>query len=127
MIAALSPASVNYEETLSTLRYANQVKAIKNEAKINESAHDKLIRELKEENERLKKMIENKETMQFDPGAAISEDYSNKYYLMNVNEDPLLTGHVKHILKDGSNKVGKTSKDSSPDIKIGGVGVSPNH
>jgi hypothetical protein len=37
MVAALSPASVNYDETLSTLRYADQVKAIKNEAKINES------------------------------------------------------------------------------------------
>lgn len=50
MIAAISPASVNYDETLSTLRYANQVKQIKNQAKINESAQDKLIRELKEEN-----------------------------------------------------------------------------
>ena len=37
MIAALSPASVNYEETLSTLRYAWQVKSIKNEAKVNEN------------------------------------------------------------------------------------------
>jgi galactokinase/mevalonate kinase-like predicted kinase len=36
MIAALSPASVNYDETLSTLRYAWQVKSIKNEAKVNE-------------------------------------------------------------------------------------------
>ena len=56
MIAALSPASVNYEETLSTLRYAWQVKSIKNEAKVNESPQEKLIRELKEENERLKRM-----------------------------------------------------------------------
>jgi hypothetical protein len=37
MIAALSPASINYDETLSTLRYAWQVKAIKNNAVINES------------------------------------------------------------------------------------------
>lgn len=56
MIAALSPASVNYDETLSTLRYAWQVKSIKNEAKVNESPQEKLIRELKEENEKLKKM-----------------------------------------------------------------------
>jgi hypothetical protein len=56
MIAALSPASVNYEETLSTLRYAWQVKSIKNEAKVNESPQEKLIRELREENERLKKL-----------------------------------------------------------------------
>lgn len=37
MIAALSPASINYDETLSTLRYAWQVKAIKNNAVVNES------------------------------------------------------------------------------------------
>ncbi|KFH05223.1 putative Chromosome-associated kinesin KLP1 [Toxoplasma gondii VAND] len=55
MIAALSPASVNYEETLSTLRYADRVKSIKNEAVINENPLERLIRELKEENERLKK------------------------------------------------------------------------
>jgi len=54
MVAALSPASINYEETLSTLRYAWQVKAIKNNATINESASDKLIRELREEIERLR-------------------------------------------------------------------------
>ena len=36
MIAALSPANINHDETLSTLRYAWQVKAIKNVAKINE-------------------------------------------------------------------------------------------
>ena len=61
MIAALSPASVNYEETLSTLRYAWQVKSIKNEARINENPQEKLIRELREENEKLKrKKINNK-------------------------------------------------------------------
>ena len=54
MIAALSPASINYDETLSTLRYANQVKAIKNKAVINESPAEKLIRELKEEIEALR-------------------------------------------------------------------------
>jgi len=57
MIAAISPASVNYDETLSTLRYANQVKQIKNAAKVNETAQDKLIRELKEENKRLQEML----------------------------------------------------------------------
>jgi kinesin family protein 1 len=37
MVAALSPASINYDETLSTLKYAWQVKAIKNVATVNES------------------------------------------------------------------------------------------
>jgi hypothetical protein len=50
MICAISPANDNYEETLSTLRYADQTKKIKNKPIINESAVDKIIRELKEEN-----------------------------------------------------------------------------
>ena len=61
MIAALSPADINYDETLSTLRYADRAKKIKNEATVNENPTDKLIRELKEENERLKKFMEGKE------------------------------------------------------------------
>lgn len=127
MIAAISPASVNYEETLSTLRYANQVKAIKNDAKINESAHDKLIRELREENERLKSMIERKGELHRQQTIIAAETYEDRCYLMNVNEDPQLTGQIKHILEDGPNVVGKASKDKEVDIRLGGIGVSPNH
>jgi hypothetical protein len=58
MICALSPASINYEETLSTLRYADRAKKIQNKAVVNESEHDKMVRLLKEENGDLKKMIE---------------------------------------------------------------------
>ena len=59
MICALSPANSNYEETLGTLRYADRAKSIKTKAKINESETEKLIRELQEENERLKKIMED--------------------------------------------------------------------
>eukprot|EP00038_Savillea_parva_P019805 m.28932 g.28932 ORF g.28932 m.28932 type:complete len:991 (+) comp4561_c0_seq1:121-3093(+) len=57
MIAALSPADINYEETLSTLRYADRAKQIKTTATVNESATEKLIREMREENEKLKKLL----------------------------------------------------------------------
>ena len=46
MIAALSPADINYDETVSTLRYADRAKRIKNKAVVNEDPMDKLIREL---------------------------------------------------------------------------------
>lgn len=52
MIAAISPA--DYDETLSTLRYADQAKKIKNKAVVNEDPNAKLIRELKEELEMLR-------------------------------------------------------------------------
>ncbi len=57
MIAAISPAAICFEESLSTLRYADQVKQIRNSAIVNESPQDRLIRELKEENEKLRKKL----------------------------------------------------------------------
>jgi hypothetical protein len=57
MICAISPAFMNYEETLSTLRYADNAKKIKNLAVINESPSDRMIRELKAENMKLKEML----------------------------------------------------------------------
>lgn len=60
MICAISPANDNYEETLSTLRYADQAKKIKNKPVVNESETDKLIRELKAENDRLRKLLLDK-------------------------------------------------------------------
>ncbi|XP_071490003.1 kinesin-like protein KIF28P [Diadema antillarum] len=57
MVAALSPADINYEETLSTLRYADRAKQIKTVAMVNEDPTEKLIRELKEENARLMEAI----------------------------------------------------------------------
>ncbi|XP_035506314.2 kinesin-like protein KIF1C isoform X2 [Scophthalmus maximus] len=57
MIAALSPADINYEETLSTLRYADRAKQIRCNAVINEDPNAKLIRELKTEVERLRNLL----------------------------------------------------------------------
>ena len=59
MIAALSPADINFEETLSTLRFADRVKQIKNSAVVNETPTERLIRELKEENARLMEMLKS--------------------------------------------------------------------
>ncbi|XP_078464080.1 kinesin-like protein KIF1B isoform X2 [Lampetra planeri] len=57
MVAALSPADINYDETLSTLRYADRAKQIKCNAVINEDPNARLIRELKEEVARLKELL----------------------------------------------------------------------
>ena len=74
MICALSPASINYEETLSTLRYADRAKKIQNKAVINESEHDKMVRLLKEENVNLKKMIEELNKKLMGQGGAVGEE-----------------------------------------------------
>lgn len=59
-IAALSPADINYDETLSTLRFADRTKSIITKAIINESPTERMIRELKEENSRLLEQIRNR-------------------------------------------------------------------
>ncbi|XP_077941219.1 kinesin-like protein KIF28 [Gasterosteus aculeatus] len=53
MIATLSPADICYEESLSTLRYAERAKRIQNRAVVNESPTERLVKELKAENARL--------------------------------------------------------------------------
>lgn len=49
MIAAMSPANYNYDETLSTLRYASRAKNIKNKPKVNQDPKDALLREYEDE------------------------------------------------------------------------------
>ncbi|XP_046896281.1 kinesin-like protein KIF1B isoform X4 [Hypomesus transpacificus] len=58
MVAALSPADINYDETLSTLRYADRAKNIKCNAVINEDPNNKLVRDLKDEVQRLKELLQ---------------------------------------------------------------------
>lgn len=57
MMAAISPADINYDETLSTLRYADRAKQIRVHAKINQNQTGKIIQQLREENERLKRLM----------------------------------------------------------------------
>lgn len=61
MVANIGPADYNYEETLSTLRYANRAKNIKNKPRINEDPKDAMLREFQEEIMRLKALLEEKE------------------------------------------------------------------
>lgn len=61
MIATISPAADNYEETLSTLRYADRAKRIVNHAVVNEDPNAKVIRELREEVEKLREQLSQAE------------------------------------------------------------------
>nr|DBA30801.1 TPA: hypothetical protein GDO54_006741 [Pyxicephalus adspersus] len=61
MCANIGPADYNYDETISTLRYANRAKNIKNKARINEDPKDALLRQFQKEIEELKKKLEQGE------------------------------------------------------------------
>uniref|UniRef100_A0A8B9IPJ5 Kinesin-like protein n=1 Tax=Anser cygnoides TaxID=8845 RepID=A0A8B9IPJ5_ANSCY len=60
MVANIGPASYNVEETLTTLRYANRAKNIKNKPRVNEDPKDALLREFQEEIARLKAQLEKR-------------------------------------------------------------------
>jgi kinesin family protein 1 len=74
MICALSPADINYDETLGTLRYADRAKKIKNKPKVNIDATELLINSLKEENDRLKKLMESGQLGGGGGGSGMSEE-----------------------------------------------------
>lgn len=63
-LATISPSSSHMDETLSTLRYACTARRVTNRVRVNEAAHDKIIRELKAEVERLRALSQNFEQMQ---------------------------------------------------------------
>ncbi|XP_061742267.1 kinesin-like protein KIF13B isoform X1 [Nerophis ophidion] len=63
MVATISPAADNYDETLSTLRYAHRAKSIVNHAVVNEDPNARIIRELREEVEKLREQLTEAESM----------------------------------------------------------------
>ena len=58
MIAAISPADFNYEESLTTLRYAARAKNIKNKPRVNQDPKDALLKQYEDEIKKLRDMIE---------------------------------------------------------------------
>ena len=58
MIAAISPADYNFEETLTTLRYASRAKNIKNKPRVNQDPKDALLKQYEEEIKKLREIIE---------------------------------------------------------------------
>ncbi|XP_053734668.1 kinesin-like protein KIF3A [Synchiropus splendidus] len=73
MCANIGPADYNYDETISTLRYANRAKNIKNKARINEDPKDALLRQFQKEIEDLKKKLEEGEEISGSEGSGSEE------------------------------------------------------
>lgn len=60
MIANIGPASYNWDETLTTLRYANRAKNIHNAPRVNEDPKDALIRQYQDEISKLRNILNEK-------------------------------------------------------------------
>lgn len=81
MVATVSPAADNYEETLSTLRYADRAKSIVNHAVVNEDPNARIIRELREEVEKLRDQLTQ---------AEVNALYRFSVMLQNVKKNSML-------------------------------------
>ncbi|CDQ90399.1 unnamed protein product, partial [Oncorhynchus mykiss] len=71
--ANIGPADYNYDETISTLRYANRAKNIKNKARINEDPKDALLRQFQKEIEELRKKLQEGEEISGSEGSGSEE------------------------------------------------------
>ena len=58
MIAAISPADYNFDETFTTLRYASRAKNIKNKPRVNQDPKDALLKQYEDEIQNLRRIIE---------------------------------------------------------------------
>lgn len=106
MCANIGPADYNYDETISTLRYANRAKNIKNKARINEDPKDALLRQFQKEIEELKKKLEEGEEIS---GSDISGSEEEEDEEGEVGED----GEKRKKRRDQAGK-----KKVSPDKMV---------
>ncbi|XP_042618241.1 kinesin-like protein KIF16B [Cyprinus carpio] len=117
MIATISPADVNYGETLSTLRYANRAKNIINKPTINEDSNVRLIRELRAEIARLKALLAqgNQVSLHYPTTSIIKEEE------LHHNE-----ARVLELTKEWTNKWNETQnilKEETLALRKEGIGV----
>ncbi|XP_073528296.1 kinesin-like protein KIF16B isoform X3 [Phyllobates terribilis] len=117
MIATISPADINYGETLSTLRYANRAKNIINKPTINEDANVKLIRELRAEIARLKALLaQGNQIALLDSPTALSMEEK-----LQQNE-----ARVEELTKEWTNKWNETQnilREQTLALRKEGIGV----
>nr|ACE75286.1 kinesin-like protein KIF3A [Glyptapanteles flavicoxis] len=123
MCANVSPADMNYDETISTLRYANRAKNIKNRARINEDPKDALLRQFQDEIEQLRKQLEeNGEELSDSEGdtdeSNPAEDESNSRKLKRKSQILTMEELDDKEIEVSQEKIDKAEyTDKSPDDK----------
>ena len=109
MVATISPAADNYEETLSTLRYADRAKRIVNHAVVNEDPNARIIRELRAEVDALKEMLKH---------AAQPDILKEK-----LSENEKLMKEISLTWEEKLQKTGQTQEDRRQALEKAGVSV----
>ncbi|XP_068083317.1 kinesin-like protein KIF14 isoform X2 [Anabrus simplex] len=110
MLATISPASSHIEETLATLRYACQVRTIVNKVHINEDPHDRLIRDLRAEVERLRALREEYERQK---KFAVPRRLVDNEMMSEIRSKELEIDKLKDQLKQSEEHLSRTHKSWS--------------
>ncbi|KAF7638016.1 Kinesin motor domain-containing protein, partial [Meloidogyne graminicola] len=117
MIATISPSSEHYEETLSTLRFADRAKRIQTNAIVNEDPNAKIIRELREEVEKLKKINLTTKTKQEEAiqeaMAQIVEQHNKEKELALEKQYEQFTEYIRELLQQNNNNSSYNLSNSS--------------
>lgn len=102
MVATVSPAADNYEETLSTLRYADRAKSIVNHAVVNEDPNARIIRELREEVEKLRDQLTQAEVKakRFRFGIAFPRGFAALFAYLCLNLQSMKAPELKDRLEE---------------------------
>jgi len=92
MIAAISPADYNFDETLTTLRYASRAKMIKNKPRVNQDPKDALLKQYEDEIKKLRDIIEQSKN-----GMSINtKDLGQSIKMLNQDRSILMGGTTSH-------------------------------
>lgn len=133
MIAALSPADYNFEETLSTLRYASRAKNIQNKPTVNEDPKDALLKKYEDEIQQLKKLLlqyQNGEIAQGkskgSPGAAQLNFGQMAAQLNQSFKDQMKAGHIENNCDAVVQSLTENQPQDDVDVDDANVRSSPD-
>ncbi|XP_052331512.1 kinesin-like protein KIF1A isoform X18 [Oncorhynchus keta] len=130
MVAALSPADINYDETLSTLRYADRAKQIRCNAVINEDPNNRLVRELKEEVGRLRDLLLSQglgDILETYKGPALGTDVAGlKSYKGPPGTDVAGLKYLSDFKNNNNNRQAVNQKDDLSTVTNAMTGMSPS-
>ncbi|MBN3290487.1 KIF14 protein, partial [Polypterus senegalus] len=119
MIATISPAASNVEETLSTLRYARQARMIINNAKVNEDTNAKLIRELKAEVEKLKAAQMNTKDMEPETVKLFKQEIETLKMQLKQQEKEMAEAH--RTWREKLDEAEKRKREETKELQKAGV------
>ena len=121
MVANIGPADYNYDEIMSTLRYANRAKNIKNKPRINEDPKDAMLREFQTEIARLKAQLQGAQgaagsPQPQSPAAPVVVSETDKEEIHREVEQEMLAQGADLLTPESKQKLEMEAKERIKDV-----------